>query len=72
MHDFSINILPSCEYGLYAADGRLLASFGTYTQAERAARNLYGFSSPAPLDPVVYSDDIDAALDTECLDREAA
>jgi hypothetical protein len=57
MHDFSIDILSTFEYGLYAADGTLLASFGTYTQAERAARNLYGFAAPAPLDPILYSGD---------------
>jgi hypothetical protein len=57
MHDFSIDLLPSFEYGLYAADGTLLATFPTQSHAERAARNLYGFASPAPLDPVMYGGD---------------
>lgn len=69
--DFSIDILPSFEFGLFGADDALLATFPSYSQAERAARNLYGFAAPAPLDPVMYSGDMDAARDAQELDHAA-
>ena len=66
--NYAIDILPTFDYGLFDQNGLLLADFPTYSHAERAARNLFGYAPPAPLDPVLYSGDMDAAADSAWLD----